>query len=218
MESIVIFGAGGHAKSVIDVIEQEGRYRILGILDNHKPVGTVFYGYEVLGDESWLTASDTRIYGGFAAIGDNWTRSKVTAAILAAQPSFTFVTAIHPRASVAKGAVIGAGSVLMAGAVVNADTVIGEHCVINTNASVDHDSIVGDFVNLAPNAASGGQVRIGSFSTLSLGAGVIHSVTIGEHALIGAGAVVLSDIESRSVAYGTPAKVVRYREVGECYL
>lgn len=217
MQTIAIFGAGGHAKAVIDVIEKEGLYRIVGLLDSHKPPGTEVYGYTVLGNESYI-AEDSSIKGIHVAIGDSWIRGQIAAAIRSLHPDLPFVTAIHPNAAIARGAVVGEGSVLMAGAVVNSDTRLGNHCVLYTHSSVDHDSTLGDFVTIAPHAATGGNVHIGSYSTLSMGVSVIHSITIGEHTVIGAGSTVLSAIGSYSIAYGTPARIIRKRVAGERYL
>ncbi|CAM4112570.1 acetyltransferase [Paenibacillus alkaliterrae] len=218
IDPIIVYGAGGHAKAVIDTIEKDGRYRIAGLLDGYKPAGTSFYGYEILGDEAWLAANADRVSSGIIAIGDNWKRANIADAIRTINPQFHFVTAIHPTASVARGAAIGAGSVLMAGAIINSDTIIGEHNVLYTHASVDHDCNVGRFVTFAPKAATGGNVSIGDYSVVSMGANIIHGQTIGEHSVIGAGSTVLTSIASHVVAYGTPAKVIRNREAGERYL
>lgn len=218
MKDIIVYGAGGHAKAVIDTIEKAGLYRIAGLLDGYKPAGTIFYGYEIMGDESWLEESSNTISSGIVAIGDNWSRSSIAAKIADVHPHFTFITAIHPAASIAKGVCIGEGTVVMAGCVVNSDTSIGKHCVMYSQATVDHDSKLGSFVTLAPKAGTGGSVSIEDYSVISLGANVIHGKTIGRHTVIGAGSTVLSDIPSYTVAYGTPAKVIRAREKGERYL
>jgi sugar O-acyltransferase (sialic acid O-acetyltransferase NeuD family) len=218
MQNIIVYGASGHAKAVIDTVEKMGLYRIAGLLDDNKPSGTNIYGYEVLGDRGWLAANLDSISGGIVAIGDSWLRSRVAAKISDIHPSFAFITAIHPAASIARGAQIGAGSVIMAGSVVNSDTTIGEHCVLYSQATVDHDSSLGSFVTLAPKAGTGGGVSIGDYSVISIGANIIHGKTIGEHTVIGAGSTVLTDIPSYQVAYGTPAKVIRAREKGERYL
>ncbi|MFC5406789.1 acetyltransferase [Cohnella soli] len=217
MKSILIYGAGGHAKAVIDVIEKAGECRVTGLLDRIKPPGTNVYGYQVLGNENDL-AVDESVQGLIVAIGDNWLRAEVAMAIRSIRPDLPFITAIHPNASVARGAEIGEGSVVMAGAVVNSDTRIGKHCILYTLASVDHDSSVGDFVSFAPHAATGGGVSIGAYTALGIGAKIIHSVSIGEHTVVGAGANVLSPIADYSVAYGTPAREIRARKAGERYL
>lgn len=218
MQNIVVFGAGGHAKAVIDIIEKAGLYRISGLLDGYKAVGSFVYGYPVLGDEGWLADNTATASSGIVAIGDNSLRAAVVAKITAVCPSFTFISAIHPSCSIAKGASLGEGSVVMAGGIVGSDTIIGEHCVLYSQASAEHDSVLGRFVTLAPKAGTGGGVTIGDFSVISLGASVIHGKTIGEHTVIGAGSTVLSDIPAFSVAYGTPARVIRARAEGERYL
>jgi acetyltransferase-like isoleucine patch superfamily enzyme len=106
----------------------------------------------------------------------------------------------------------------MAGAVVNPNSSIGEHCIVNTASSIDHDSIIERFSSLAPGVTTGGNVRLKEFSVLSLRAAVIHGCTIGAHTVIGAGATVLRNIPDFCVAYGTPARVVRARKMGEKYL
>ncbi|WP_224723459.1 acetyltransferase [Paenibacillus vietnamensis] len=215
---IVVFGAGGHAKAVIDTIEKEGRYLIAGLLDGYQPEGSSFYGYKILGSEQWLAANAGQIDGCIVAVGDNWLRSRMAEAIRSVAPDIPFVSTVHPAASVARGAVLGAGSVVMAGSVVGSDTRLGEHNVLYTLSSVDHDGRTGSFVTLAPHAATGGNVTISDYSVLSIRSAVIHGITVGEHSVIGAGSTVLADIPSHSVAYGTPAKVIRSRTVGERYL
>lgn len=218
LRKIIVFGAGGHAKAVIDVIEKAGLYEIIGILDSYKSPGSMIYGYEILGDEQVVSNMGSQIYGGIIAIGDNWRRSQLVDQLISLHPDFTFISAVHPSATLAKGTVIGQGSVVMAGAVIGSDTIIGNHCILYSQASVDHDSTLGNFVTLAPNTATGGNVHIGDCSVISIGANIIHSTVIGEHTVIGAGSTVLSDISEYSVAYGTPARVVRTRQLGERYL
>lgn len=216
--NIVIFGAGGHAKTVIDTVESQGVFCIKGLLDGNKQAGEIVYGYEVLGDTSWLVKSGAFIDGIIVAIGDNWRRSSVVQSIKNLQPDLPFVTAIHPNAHVARGASIGEGSVLMAGSVVNSDAKIGEQAILYPGASVDHDSVIGRFVSFAPRAVTGGNVTIGDYSAIAIGAALIHNVEIGQHCVIGAGSTVIHPIPDRSVAYGTPAKTVRIRNIGEPYL
>ncbi|MFD0588429.1 acetyltransferase [Paenibacillus sp. GCM10027627] len=217
-KSIVLFGAGGHAKAIIDTVEKEGRHSIAGLLDGNKPPGQSVYGYEVLGDDCWLLKHGGSIDGAIVAIGDNWTRAAVTEQLLRLYPSLPFSTAIHPSAQIARGARIGAGSVVMAGAVLGSDAEMGGHNVIYPLVNVDHDSRTGPFVSFAPRSVSGGDVRIGAYSAIGIGATLIHGITVGEHSVIGAGATVVSDIPSYTVAYGTPAKPIRTRKQGERYL
>ncbi|WP_028611939.1 acetyltransferase [Paenibacillus harenae] len=218
MKDIIVFGAGGHAKAVIDTIEKAGLYRIVGLLDGYKAAGTNVFAYDVLGSEAWLKTQGKSIHKGIIAVGDNWLRANIAASILSVRSDFTFVSAVHPSSSIARGATIGAGTVVMSGAVINSDTSIGEHCVLYPHTSVDHDSSVGSFVTFAPNAVTGGNVKIGDYAVVSIGAKIIHGRSIGEHTVIGAGSTVLTDIPSYSIAYGSPARTVRSRVAGEKYL
>ncbi len=218
--SVVVIGSSGHAKVVIDVIEKEGKYRIAGLIDSLKPAGESVSGYGILGNEDVLAAlvEKGEVMGGIIAIGDNWRRYLVSEKIKSILPGFKFISSLHPSAQIGRGVTIGDGSVLMAGAIVNSDSRVGNFCILNTRASLDHDSVMEDFSSLAPNAVTGGNVHIGSFSAVSLGASIIHGVKVGEHSVLGAGALAVDDIPHHSVAYGTPAKVMRKRVEGDKYL
>jgi sugar O-acyltransferase (sialic acid O-acetyltransferase NeuD family) len=220
MDKILLIGASEHAKVVMDSIEKEGRYEILGLIDTYKPAGEDIFGYKILGAENILVKlfEGGEVTGGIITIGDNWTRHLVAEKIKSLAPKFKFVTAVHPSASIARGVTIGAGTVLMAGVIVNSDSKIGDHCILNTRSALDHDCEMGDFSSLAPGVTTGGKVSIGAFSAISLGANIIHGVKIGEHTVLGAGATALKDIPNHCVAFGVPAKVMRKREAGEKYL
>ncbi|MEK3881795.1 acetyltransferase [Paenibacillus sp. PL2-23] len=218
MKSIIVFGAGGHAKCLIDTVEKQGEYQIVGLLDGGKPAGSHVYGYEILGSEQWLAEHAAHVEGMIIAIGDNWLRGRIAEKIQAIAPRIPFISAIHPAACIARGARIGAGSVIMANAVLGSDALIGEHGILYPGASIDHDSQVGQFVSWAPRAVCGGNVTVGDFSAIAIGASLIHGITIGEHSVIGAGSVVIRSIPSRTVAFGAPAKAIRSRIPGERYL
>jgi len=220
LENIVIVGSSGHAKVIIDIVEHEGRYKIAGLLDRFRSVGEQTLGYEVLGQEEDLPQliKSQSLSGMIVAIGDNFVRAEVAMSIAEICPALHFVHAIHPRASIAKEVVIGEGTVIMAGVSVNPSCSIGRHCILNTHSSLDHDSVMEEFSSLGPRATTGGNCRIGSYSAVSIGATLIHNVRIGEHAIVGAGSAVLKNLESFTVAYGTPAKVIRERKKGDAYL
>src|SRR5688572_23109477 len=144
---IVVIGASGHAKVVIDVIEKEGKYHIVGLIDSLKPLDETVFGYKILGAEDKLAAlvASGDVQGGLIAIGDNWKRYLVAEKVRSLMPQFKFITTIHPSAQIGRGVTVGDGSVLMAGAVVNSDGSIGNSCILNTKASLDHDSLMEDF-------------------------------------------------------------------------
>jgi sugar O-acyltransferase (sialic acid O-acetyltransferase NeuD family) len=220
MDNIVIIGSSGHAKVVIDIVQQEGKYNIAGLLDRLRNVGEQTLGYPILGKEEDLPEL-TKVYAiraAIVAIGDNFIRSKVVGWIKEICPDLPFVSAIHPKATIATKVSIGEGSVVMAGASINPCSSVGQFCILNTNSSLDHDSILEDFASLAPGATTGGNCRIGKYSTIGIGAVLIHGIHIGEQTVIGAGSLVLNSIGSAVVAYGQPAKAIRARNPGDKYL
>ena len=219
-ERILIFGGSEHARCVIDIIEQVGRYKIVGIIDRDKVKGTLCEGYEVLGniDDLPKIIKEYDVLKGLIAIGDNYLRSRNAEIIKKHSSDFSFVSAIHPSAIIGKKVAIGDGTVIMAGVIVNNDAVIGQHCYLSTKASLGHDSVVGDFSSLSPGVTAGGSTTIGFCSAVGIGANILNGKSIGNHSMIGSGSLVVKDIGDFVVAYGVPAKVVRNREEGDKYL
>lgn len=220
MKKIVVIGSSGHAKVVLDIIEKQNLYQVVGLIDSFRAVGEETLGYPVIGCESDLPKLmvEHSIEGAIIAIGDNSVRERVYKKVSEACAQLPFVCVIHPSASIGRNVSIGAGTVVMAGAVVNPCCEVGRFCIVNTNASLDHDSLMEDFSSLAPAVTTGGNCRIGSHSAIGIGVSLLHGVTVGEHAVIGAGSMVLSDIEPFVVAYGVPAKKIRSRQKADKYL
>jgi sugar O-acyltransferase (sialic acid O-acetyltransferase NeuD family) len=218
--NILLLGASGHARVIIDIVERAARHRIVGLLTEDLSVDATCSGYPILGclDDLVARTAEYRVEGIIAAVGDNWSRSDVLRRVNNTIPELSAVPAVHPSAELGKCVSVGDGTVIMAGVVINSGTRIGQHCIVNTRASIDHDCVIEDFASVAPGATLGGNVRVGRFAAVSLGANVIHGVTIGEHTVVGAGSVVLSDLPSHVVAYGVPARIVRQRSEGQRYL
>ncbi len=220
MKNVIIVGASGHGKVIIDIFEKQNDYQIAGILDDNVEKGSHFFGYTVLGTtmdlpDLVLKYQDCEV---FIGIGDNWIRHKVKDKIQNLCPDISFANAIHPSAQLAKGVTLGVGNAIMPGAIINSDCKINNFTIINTKASLDHDSCMKDFSSLAPNATTGGNVTIGEFSVISIGATIKHGISIGDHSVIGAVALLLQNCDDRQVLYGTPAKVIRNRQLGDKYL
>ena len=183
---ILVIGSSGHAKVVLDILEKEGRFRVVGLIDSFRPAGETSFGYEILGSEAELAAlaRTHAVRGCLVAVGDNWKRSLVVENVRAFAPELEFITAVHPSAQIARGVTVGRGVAIMAGAVINSDCRVGDFCLINTNASLDHDGVMDDFSSLAPNATAGGNVQIGAFSAVSLGASIVHRRRVGGHSVV----------------------------------
>lgn len=218
--SILLFGAGDHARVVADIVERQEHYRIAGLICTNPKGKKGFDDYCVLGREKDLPSlmQEYAIEGGIVAIGDNWQRSEVVSRIRSFVPGFRFVCAVHPAAQLGKHAVIGAGTVVMAGAVINTGTVIGEHCIIHSGACVDHDNLIGDYVTIGPGAITGGDVCIGEHSALCLGVHIINGLRIGKHCVIGAGSTLLHNAPEFWTLYGAPARRRKPRKAGDSYL
>lgn len=196
---LLVIGAGGHAKVVVDCIEQENKYQITTILDDAPPA--YFIGqYQV---ELRELNYEFQSLNAIIAIGNPMHRKKI-----ANQLKSNFVMTIHPSAVVSKHAKIGEGCQVFATAVINAVATIGKHCIINTGAIIEHDCVLEDFVHVAPNATLGGGVRVGESSHIGMGASILQNITIGKNVTIGAGAVVTKDIPDNCTAVGIPAKQI----------
>ncbi len=191
-----LYGAGGHAKVIIESLEACG-VRVDGVVDDN-PLLTSVLGYPV------LHAMDEAYSPMIISIGNNEIRRQI-----AERLTVDFSTAIHPSAVVSPRAVIGEGTVVMPRAVVNVDTQVGRHCIINTAASVDHDCWLGDFVHISPNVALCGGVIVGEGTQIGVGACVTPGVKIGRWTLICAGSVVTRDIPDYCVASGDRCKPIR---------
>ena len=220
MKNVVIFGASGHGGVVLDCLEKEGKYNVVGFLDSFKKKGRRHCGYEILGNEFDLPylIDKYNISGGFVAVGDNWIRKNIVERIAGISPEFEFISTVHPSVILGRDVKIGNGVVVMPGVVINANTEVGDFCILNTFSSIDHDSIMQDYSSLAPRVCIGGSFNLGKFSAICLGAQIIESISIGEHTVVGAGSLVVRDLDSFVLSYGSPARVIRTRQEGEAYL
>lgn len=217
---IIIIGASGHAKVVIDIIEKQNKYDIFGLIDSHKPIGYNVFDYEVLGTEALIPEliKNHQIQAGIIAIGDNAQRKRMVDKIAAISSKFKYIKAIHPQAVIGKNVIIEEGTVIVAGAIINACSKIKRHSIINTKGSIGHDCFLEDFVSVAPGATVGGNVTIKEGGIVGIGATILGKCTIEQQALVGAGALVNKDIPAYTVVYGVPAKAIRLREEDTSYL
>jgi sugar O-acyltransferase (sialic acid O-acetyltransferase NeuD family) len=204
-EQIIIFGAGGHSKVVIDVIEKQGLYKIVGLVDNDPDLlNTNVYGYKVSNKFSETDKQQSKKY--IIAIGDNKVRKRIEENTREGEFELS-LPIIHPSAQLARGIKIGNGTVLMAGTIINADTVIAENVIINTNVTIEHDCSIGSGVHIAPGSTVCGGVSIGNGTLIGAGSIIPPGVTIGQNVVIGAGSTVLGNMPDNITAFGTPAEI-----------
>lgn len=210
---LVIWGAGGHATVVADIVRLSRRHKIVAFVDD-SPNGRTpqLLGAPIIREREMLAQI---LRGGareiIIAIGDCAVRLHL--ASVAKEMGFSLASAIHPQATVASTAEIGAGTVIAAGAVVNPGSVLGENVIVNTCASVDHDCVLEDGAHICPGAHLAGNITIGRGVWIGIGATIIEGIRIGKGSVIAAGAVVVSDIPDGVLAKGVPAKVSRRLDI-----
>lgn len=205
----VIFGAGGHAKIVADILRLQC-HEIVGFVDNINAdrKGEVFCGASVLGgddvlDELWRAGCKDAV----VAFADN--RSRLQAADELLGRGFRLITAVHPSTVCGSDILIGEGSVIAAGAIIGSSSRIGRNAIVNTRASIDHDCDVSDGAHVGPGAVVAGCVWVGDRAWLGAGCVITDHKRVGADAIVGAGAVVVEDVPEKVVVVGVPAKVVR---------
>lgn len=212
MKKLVIVGAGGHARVVADLVRRAGAFEIAAFVDElaEQRDGDLYLGARLFAGPTALERARRAGIGyGLPAFGDNDARLGCCERLRA--HGYEIVSAVHPGAVVADDVAFGAGTVIIAGAVVNAAARLGEACIVNSGATVDHDCFLGDGVHIEPGAHLGGTVRVGRATTIGIGAVVAKNHSVGAHSHVGAGAVVVRDLPDAVVAWGVPARVVRER-------
>lgn len=200
MNEILLVGAGGHARACIDVIEQEGQFRIAGLIEKDESTAAKNIGYPVIGvDDDMETLRQKYTYAlvTVGQIKSPETRIKIYKMLKALEYQLPVV--ISPSAYISKHAEIGEGTINMHGAIVNAGASIGTNCIINNKALVEQDARIGDHCHIATGAIVNGDVTIGNESFVGSGAVTNHSISIGNNCVIGAGLVVKTDVESNQL-------------------
>ncbi len=201
---LLIIGAGGHARVLIDIAEKQGRFRVFGLLDESaRETGATVMGYPILGGREQLNRRALPSHA-IVAIGSPVHRAAWQEAL--EELGFQLAILVHPAAQVARDVEIGAGTVLMAQVAVNPGTRLGRGVIINTGASVDHDCDIGDFAHVAPGARLAGGVRIGARAHIGIGSCIIQRIEIGHDAVVGAGAAVVRPVPSGITVGGVPAR------------
>jgi sugar O-acyltransferase (sialic acid O-acetyltransferase NeuD family) len=194
--AIIVYGGGGHGKSVIDLIRSLDRYTIHGVIDDGIPPGEAILGLPVLGGSGVLTHlfqdGIRQAVNAVGGIGDLQSRLLVFQHLKDA--GFTCPSIRHPSAVVESSALLADGVQVFPQAYIGSETRLGFGVIINTGAIVSHDCQVDDYANLSPGAVLAGGVRIGRMVLVGMGATINLGVQIGEAARIGNGATVKADV------------------------
>lgn len=206
---LVIIGAGGFGREVLDVFESaqpSSRHRFLGFLDDVEP------DLDVLGRRNapWLGVVARMVdldaeY--LIGIGNGEVRRDIDAQLVGAGRASA--TLVHPAATIASDVELGPGAVITAGARLTTNIRAGRHLQVNLNATIGHDCVIGDYVTLNPGVCISGNVVLEDRAAIGTGANVIPGVRIGAGAIVGAGAVVIRDVPPGDTVVGAPARSVR---------
>lgn len=203
--SITLYGASGHGKVIIDILNSSG-VKIKSVLDDN-PKSESILGVPVIKTIDFDMSSLGKT---IISIGNNKVRKKLSKSLVV-----DFAIAIHPSAVISSNTRIGEGTVVMARVAINPDVTIGKHCIINTNATVEHDALIADFVHICPGVSLAGNVTIGEGTQVGIGAAVIQGISIGKWVTIGAGAVIVNNIPDYAVVVGNPGKIIKYNSINE---
>ena len=209
-KDVVIIGAGGHAKSIANVIYKAGD-NVKGFLDDNIEAGTVIIKEkkcEVLGSIINALHLQEKYHNieFIIGIGENFKRREIAEQY---EKNLNFYTAIDPSSQIALDVEIGKGSVVLANTCINTATKIGKHCIINTAAIIEHDNIIGDYVHISPHCTLCGNVKVGEGTWIGAGSIVIPGVKIGKWSVLGAGSVVTKDIPDGVLAVGNRCKIIK---------
>lgn len=208
MKRLALLGASGHGKVVADAALAAGWQDVV-FFDDAWPDMSMNGHWPVAGNTAALLERLHEFNGVLVSIGNcavRWQKQQVLQAAGA-----RLVTIVHPHACVSPFSRLGAGTVVMAGAVVNVDAVVGESSIINTGATVDHDGILAHAVHISPGAHLSGNVAVGACSWIGVGAAVRQGTRIGARVMVGAGAVVVTAVADGLTVVGSPARVMKPR-------
>lgn len=186
--NLILIGAGGHAHACIDVIEQFDQYRIAGLVGMPEEVHTQHLDYSVIATDIDLPELAKEYQYALIAVGQIQSPdSRIRLYQQATELGFQLPVIIAPTAYVSRHATIGAGTIVMHGAIVNAGARVGTNCIINTRALLEHDATVEDHCHISTGAILNGDVNIGAGSFVGSGSIIKEGVSLGKGCVVGMG-------------------------------
>lgn len=219
---IVLLGAGGLAREIVDIIEAGDDYEVKGyIVDKqYGKAGDMVYGYPILGDfDDWLWPHhEDDSFLTICAVGNPALRRKMIErtpwGMSNGNWGGAWATVIHLFGTRGREVKIGHGVAIQAGFTWSNNLTIGEHCLFNYQSVIGHDTQIGRYAVCAPGVVLCGGVQIGEGADLGTGAIVLPGVKVGEWSIVGAGAVVTKDVPANVTVVGCPARVIKVRAAG----
>ena len=202
LHRLLVIGAGGHARVVIDIARAAGFEPAVAL--DLAGAGSTCNGVEVAGGDALAeTFFANGLKHAVVAIGNNALRSKIAERLRTI--GFKLPIIRHPSSILSQSAQIGEGTVIMPLGVINAAAVIGQMVIVNTSAVIEHDCVIGDGAHIAPGCRLGGTVSVGVGALVGIGCVIRPGARIGDFAVVGAGSTVIHDISCGDTAMGSPA-------------
>lgn len=186
--SLILIGAGGHAHSCIDVIEHLGVFKIAGLIGTEEELENECMGYRIIGTDNDLPELAKQYEHALITVGQiESARIRQSIYEQALALGFKFPAIISGTAHVARDALVGDGTIVMHGAIVNANARVGYNCIINTKALVEHDATVADHCHISTGAIINGDANVGSGSFVGSGSVIKQGITLGSRCVVGMG-------------------------------
>ncbi|MDY6931337.1 MAG: acetyltransferase [Halobacteriota archaeon] len=206
----LIYGACPLGRSIMRTLEDEGKYEIVGIIDDFKEKGLKYHNLVVLGDFSSLTQlKEEGVDSIFSGIGYSNMRLRGELFNRIKKMGFKTPNVIHSSAIIDKSAILGSGIDIFAGAIVDNDAKISDNVLIHIGSTVAHDVIIHNNVFVSANATIAGFVEIHEESFIGAGSSIKDQIKIGRNVIVGLGAVVIKDVPDNTVVAGVPARIIR---------
>jgi len=203
-DRLLIIGASGHGKVIADIALKMNKWKSIVFLDDNENIKSSMR-IEVIG-KSQDAIKYIGDYDVVVGIGNNEIRSKIQEGLELQGANIPVL--VHPSAIIGQQVILGYGTVVMAGTVINCCTKIGKGCIVNTGSTIDHDNMIEDYVHVSPGVHTAGTVSIGRRTWLGVGSIVINNIRIIGDCKIGAGAVVVKNILETGTYVGVPARRV----------
>lgn len=203
MEKVIILGCGGHAKSIVDMIEQQGNYEIAGFITNEYE-GFNYRGYRIIGTDELLPqifhdgVKNAVIAVGY--LGNSKKRDSLYEMLKSI--GFRLPVIIDPSAIIARDVMVGEGTVIGKGAIINSNATIGTMTIVNSGTIIEHDCEIGDFIHIAIGCVLCGHVKVKKHVFIGAGSNIIQGITVGENSIIGAGSTVITSVQPNLCVYG----------------
>jgi sugar O-acyltransferase (sialic acid O-acetyltransferase NeuD family) len=195
-KALIIYGGGGHGKSLIDLVRAIGTFEIVGLIDDGLEPGSQVMGVTVFGGGTLLAPLAERglrlAINAVGGVGDIGSRVQVFERILNA--GFTCPTLVHPTAFVETSAHLADGVQVFPNAYVGSEAKVDFGVIVNTSAVVSHDCRLEAYANVAPGASLAGGVTVGEGALIGMGVTINLNVEIGAGARVGNSAVVKQDV------------------------